>query len=762
MQNRVMRIPSKSLVCIVLFVVNGYLLLAQQPSASLSSSVLVHISKIRDNITLDGELNDSIWANRSETSNANNWYGRFVQYYPYDTSQALTQTAFKLAYSDKYLYIALYCANRNPKTPFVLNGLKRDFSVTNTDAAVVTLSTYQDGQNGFSFGLSPYNTQREGAVENGGGFGVSTSWDQVWFSKTHLYDSCWTAELKIPFNSIRFIAGQQQWGINVSRIDLKNNEISNFARVPRNFNISTLVFTQPAQFDKPLHTNAKFNTALIPYLAGNALQENANAEAAVNPKLGLDAKLGLSRSLNLDLTFNPDFAQVDVDVQQINLTRFSLFFPERRQFFLENSDLFSSFGFRQIRPFFSRRIGLSESGAVPILAGARLSGKVGTNLRVGFMNVTTGAIRNQKPVNYTVAALQKKIFAASTIGAIAVQDQILDSAGDYNAVLGAEYNLLSANNKWGGKAFIQKSHYPQISYSRGFAHASWLRYRDLNWFIMWNHEYVSRFYKARTGFVPRIANFDTSGQIQFFDYWRLEPEIKRTWYPKHSKRINNMSVMIYNSSYYDSLYQINESESELGFDLAFQNSALWHISLDHSFQRLFIPFKPFDQLSAFYGSYNWWALHSEISTNNRKAFYLTSECSIGGYFTGQKTEISWEGFYRVPAIGKSKLPKWVISANGNRIVINAKGVSNAVNLFGFKVEHSFSTLCYLTGFLQYNSQAQRTNINVRFQWRYRPMSDIFIVLAQNWNTIAAPGTEFWNWNMQTRSVSLKWVYWFNS
>lgn len=753
--------PAKGVVIIFFCLIKFFYLSAQQPGSLISGTAAVHITKVKDNITLDGELTDSIWTGLLETSTSHHWYGNFMQYYPYDTTQAITKTAFKMAYSDKFLYIGLYCANRNAKIPFVLNGLKRDFSVTNTDAVVLTLSTFQDGQNGFSFGVSPYNTQREGAVENGGGFGVSTSWDQVWYSKTRVYDSCWTAELKIPFNSIRFITGQNQWGINVSRIDLKNNEISNFTRIPRNFNISTLVFTHPAKFEAPLRSTSKWNTVLIPYVAGNMFQQHPKA-ATYNPKLGLDAKLGLTRSLNLDVTFNPDFAQVDVDVQQINLTRFSLFFPERRQFFLENSDLFSTFGFRQIRPFFSRRIGLSERGAVPIIAGARLSGKIGSDVRVGLMNVTTGAIQNQKPINYVVAAVQKKIFTASTIGAIAVRDQIIDSAGDYNTVLGAEYNLLSANNKWGGKAFIQKSQYPQLALNRGFAHATWFRYRDLNWFLMWNHEYVSKFYKARTGFVPRIANFDTAGKIQLFDYWRLEPEVKRTWYPKNAKRINNISLMAYNSSYYDSLYRVNESESELGLDVAFQNSALWHISIDHSFQRLFLHFKPFLELPAFYGSYNWWGLHTEFSSNNRKAFYVVSECSTGGYFTGQKTEWSIEGVYRLPAFGKSKLPKWVISASGNRIVIHANTASNLVQLYGFKVEHSFSTLCYLTGFLQYNSQAQRTNINVRFQWRYRPMSDIFIVLSQNWNTLSGPGTEFWNWNMQTRSVSLKWVYWFNA
>ena len=183
------------------------------------------------------------------------------------------------------------------------------------------------------------------------------------------------------------------------------------------------------------------------------------------PKIGFDAKVALSRSLNLDVTVNPDFAQVDVDVQQVNLTRYSLFFPERRQFFIENSDLFASFGFRQIRPFFSRRIGLGSQGPVPILGGVRMSGKIGSNVRLGLMNITTqsqdlvGSGGVIPATNYSVFALQKKVFAASNVAMIAVHDQRLNTlvnyvdrqgkmaqSGDYNSVLGTEFNLLTKSN----------------------------------------------------------------------------------------------------------------------------------------------------------------------------------------------------------------------------------------------------------------------------------------------------------------------------
>ena len=722
-------------------------------------------------LVVDGELNELDWGVGVITADffkglPSGWQGNFHQYFPYDTSLSETRTAFKLLYSYSAIYIGIVCENRNPDKRFVINGLKRDFSVTNTDGVAVTLSPFKDGQNGFSFGVSPYNTQREGSVENGGGFGVTTAWDQVWFSETQLKPGYWIAEMMIPLKSIRFVPGVQEWTVNVSRFDLKNNEISNYSRVPRNFNVSTLVFAKPVGFSEGSSPNKKSsNLVLIPYTSGNGFQEANGKPRSFDPKLGLDAKLGLTKSLNMDITANPDFAQVDVDVQQINLTRFSLFYPERRQFFIENSDLFSNFGFRQIRPFFSRRIGLSPGGSVPILGGVRVSGKLGTGWRLGAMNISTAAVPEwkEKAVNYSVLAVQKKVFSASTLGFIAVHDRKMDTTGDYNTVLGMEFNLLSKDSKWGGKGFVQKSDYRGLEFGQGYAHATWLRYRDLRWFLMWNHEYVSKDFRARTGFVPRIANYDTNGKIVLYDYWRLEPEVKRTWYPKGSRWLNNYSVMLYNSSYYDSVFSPTESESELGFDLSLQNSALFHISLDNSYQRLFIPFKPFDDLPAFFGEYRWWGVHSEFTTNNRKPVYCYAELSHGGYFTGKKTEFSGEMFYRLPALGKSELPKWVLSANWNRVVVNDdRGGGDAVNLLGVKAEHSFNTICYLTSYFQYNSQAERMNINIRFQWRYRPMSDLFVVLSQNWNQFPAmPGLESYRWEARSRSLAVKWVYWLN-
>jgi hypothetical protein len=617
---------------------------------------------------------------------------------------------------------------------------------------------------------------------------VSTAWDQVWYSSTRRYNNYWVAEMAIPLNSIRFNPGETHWGFNVARFDFKNNEVSCCARVPRNFNVSSLVFCDSMEFDGGLVAKKAKNFAFIPYVSGigsqgvQGKQSSLTDPVTANPKVGFDAKLALSRSLNLDITMNPDFAQVDVDVQQVNLTRYSLFFPERRQFFIENSDLFANFGFRQIRPFFSRRIGLGANGPVPILGGVRMSGKLGSNLRIGAMNITTqsqdlGALGVLPGVNYTVLSAQKKVFSASNVAMILVHDQKIgklvefrdrngnwSKTGDYNTVAGTEFNLLTKSNLWAGKGFVQKSFYPGLGVKEGYAHATWLRYRSLNWTGMWNHEYVSKEFSARSGFVPRTDNFDPiSGKIIKYDYWRLEPMITYNYYPKRNSIVNHFGLVASNSSYYDSSFHGTESESEVGLDVNFQNSSMFHVSFDHSYYDLFLPFDPLDEGKYFFGKYEWTAIHSEFTSNNRKPLSGFVEASYGGYFMGKKYEFGGNLSYRVKGLGKRKLPLLLFNANWNHInVVMSDSQTSAINLIGFKAEYSINTNTYLTGFLQYNTQSEKMNVNVRFQWRYCPMSDFFLVYSQNYDQFQSvlPNRNAYL-GASYRTLAAKWVYWFN-
>src|SRR5688500_3768799 len=266
--------------------------------------------------------------------------------------------------------------------------------------------------------------------------------------------------MAVPFKSIRYKKGITKWGINFSRLDLKTTEKSSWTPVPRQFPSAALAYTGNLIWDKPPPV-AGANVSIIPYMLG-ALTKDQENEIPTKSRadFGGDVKIALSSSMNLDLTLNPDFSQVEVDRQVTNLDRFELFFPERRQFFLENGDLFANFGYAANRPFFSRRIGLG----VPIQFGGRLSGRINKDWRIGVMDIQTDRVdddaRFLPAQNFAVLALQRRVFARSNIGAIIINKESLaysasDSAAGvnpYNRNVGLEYNLASSNNVWTGKA----------------------------------------------------------------------------------------------------------------------------------------------------------------------------------------------------------------------------------------------------------------------------------------------------------------------
>jgi hypothetical protein len=312
---------------------------------------------------------------------------------------------------------------------YIIASLRRDFSFGPNDEFAVNIDPFLDKINGFHFAVTPMNVQREGLIDNGNN--VPTDWDNKWYSAVKNYEDLWVVEMAIPFKTLRYKRkeGANQWRINFTRTAVKQNERSSWVRVPRQFSPNHLAFTALLNWEST-PPSAGLNVSLIPFVTTNVEQDKEfDLPTDAGFDLGGDAKIALTPSLNLDLTFNPDFSQVEVDRQLTNLSRFELFFPERRQFFLENEDLFSRFGFPSSRPFFSRRIGLARgtitqtnndgqeievdrSLNVPIRAGARISGKLNNNWRMGLLNMQTAAVDalDLNPANYAVGVLQRKVL----------------------------------------------------------------------------------------------------------------------------------------------------------------------------------------------------------------------------------------------------------------------------------------------------------------------------------------------------------------
>lgn len=729
----------KILKLLVLFFIPVILLSQSGPLPSLQ------IKKAVSKITIDGELNENDWQAADTAKD-------FFQNFPADTSYAITKTEAFVTYDEDNFYVAAICYDSLPGD-YVIQSLKRDFSYPISDAFAVYLDPFYDKTNGFCFTVNPLGVQREGVIEGGGAFGVTTNWDNRWFSEVKQYENKWVVEMAIPFKTIRFKEGMTLWGINFLRNDLKRNENASWAAVPRVFNIGSLAFCGELHWDaSPQKKGA--NISVIPYATGSANRDFLNDSIThYKAGTGLDAKVAVTSSLNLDLTYNPDFSQTEADQQQTNLTRFSLFYPEKRQFFIENSDLFANFGFRQIRPFFSRRIGLYNGNPVPIIAGARLSGKLDENWRIGAMNMTTSkdtalGINGQ---NYSVAAFQRTIFRRSNIAGIFVNRQEIIN-GDlryfhYNRIVGLDYNLASADNKWFGKFFYHHS-LTREKYSDNYSHASFLLYNTRTLFIMWNHEYVRKNYLADVGFVPRIYNYDASRNTVFrFSYWRFEPEISYKFYPK-SEVVNYHGPSFYSSIYLDSAGRTTESMYKAGYIFQFNNSSSFNAEIHKHGTQLFFPTDVTQTgnlpLPAMHYHYN--MLRLTYQSNLRKKFNGRVGVRGGGFYNGYFISSDGELNFRKQPWGIFSLSYMV-----DDIHLPPPYKGSTLWLLGPKIELSFSKSIFFTTFIQYNTQMDNLNINSRLQWRFKPMSDVFVVYSDNYDSLLG---------RKNRALVLKFVYWF--
>lgn len=706
----------------------------------------IKINRAVDEIILDGKLDELSWHEAEIAKD-------FHQQLPYDTTLSTTKTEVKVTYDDKYIYIGAICYDTF-SCDYIVSSLIRDFSYPINDAFAVYIEPYGDFTNGFNFTVSPLGVQREGLIEGGGLRGVTTAWDNRWFSKVTRDTDKWIAEIAIPFKSIRYKENTDKWRINFSRNNLKINENSVWSSVPRNFNVATLGFTGELDWDEQ-PKKAGANISIIPYLLGSTYKDYNNESNSENKlNYGTDAKIGITSSLNLDLTVNPDFSQVEVDRQQTNLTRFSLFYPEKRQFFIENGDLFGNLGFSQIRPFFSRRIGLQNGQTVPIIGGARLSGKVNNDWRVGIMNIQTQSKPdlNLLGQNYFVAVTQRQIFKKSTIGLMMVNRQAFANnkfiANNYNRVLGIDYNLRSKNNKWTGILFYHQSFTPE-KYSNTKAHASYLFYSTRNIQAMWNHEYVGENYITDAGFVPRLYHYDGVNDTTIRrTYWRTEPSITYIYYPKKSKYFINHSWTLYSSNYYDKNLNITDQKYNLGYIMQFINTGKLNLYANYYTTKLIFPIDVTatgsTPLPA--SNYIYQDINASYTSNSRKKFNYSTIIAYGSFYNGNIIGYSGSINYRAQPWGI-----FSISYTRNEIKLPLPYAQTNLDLLGANLVFSFTKSVFFSNYIQYNTQSDNFNINSRLQWRFKPMSDLYIVYTDNYITP--------NFYKKDKALVLKFIYW---
>jgi len=688
-------------------------------------------------IVIDGIMDEVAWEQAEVATD-------FYMMLPMDTSRANVRTDVRMTYDKDNLYLIAINFHALPG-PYMVESLRRDFAFGKNDNFLLFMDPFDDLTNGFSFGANAAGAQWDGIMYEGGK--VDLSWDNKWRSEVKNYEDRWIFEMAVPFKSIRYKKGIAKWGINFSRLDLKTTEKSSWTPIPRQFPSAALAYTGNLLWDKPPPA-AGPNVSIIPYTLGALTRDHERGVGTKNRlDVGADAKIALTSSLNLDLTVNPDFSQVEVDRQVTNLDRFELFFPERRQFFLENGDLFANFGYASNRPFFSRRIGLG----VPIQYGARLSGKINKDWRIGAMDMQTDQIDEDNRIlpaqNFAVVALQRRVFARSNIGAIMINKESLNySSSDsvagvnpYNRNVGLEYNLASANNIWTGKALYLKSFSPGAK-GRDFTHAANLQYNSRIWIFSGQYEYIGSNYNAEVGYVPRRG------------FVKLNPQASRLFFPKGTRVLSHGPAI--NSTYFlnETVSEITDHETALMYKISFRTQAVLTAWVAENYVKLLSPFDPtnsgLDSLAT--GTrHRWKSFGFDFVSKPQSLFTYMVSMRQGGYYqSGRRFNLTADLGYRF-----QPYVSFLLSAAYNDIHLPDPWNNRRFWLIGPRLDVTMTNKLYFTAFAQYNEQQKNVNLNTRLQWRYRPASDLFIVYTDNY----FPET----FAVRNRALVVKLTYWWN-
>ena len=750
----------KSIFLILVFAVIMEFSYAQENSVLDGTIPEIRVFKAKETIKLDGVLDEAVW---SQSQLINN----FTQYTPTDSLPAINKTEVFISYDDSHIYVASI-ANVKEEN-FVVPSLKRDYSFSGSDNMTFLFDTFGDKTNAFVFGINPLGVRREATIANGGRTfrDFSFAWDNKWIGEVKIYGDKFITEIAIPFSTLRYNPETEYWRFNAYRNDTEANEITSWIQIPNNNILADITFMGKLYWDEGLPPSGS-NISLIPFISSGItrdFEDELQSEPERSFEFGGDAKVALSSSLNLDLTVNPDFSQVEVDRQVTNLDRFEIFFPERRQFFIENADLFGSFGTRRINPFFSRRIGvatdtlLDETIQNTIHGGARISGKLNDKLRVGFLNMQTASQKqNDLPsFNFGVLAVEQQIFDRSSIAFAFINKQAYSTEGyedtndSYNRVAALEYRLATPDNVWAGKLSFQKA-FTIAEENKSYAHYADLRYNKRHFNLSWSQSFVGEGFDAQVGFVPRK------------DIFQFGPRVTFIAYPK-TKSINRMSLDLD----FQTLYKLGDEQNEIvsdfqniennfetEFQMRFYSGAQFEFNIDYSELILLDDFDPTriqeDAVFLEAGSeYKNLLFRMQFRTDRRKKYRLRFEPFVGQFFSGKRFGFDTNLEFRIqPYLNVG------LRVNYNHIDINKNFEVADLWLIGPRIDISFTKELFLTSFIQYNNQIDNLSTNTRIQWRFAPVSDFFLVYSDNY-MLEDEG----HFSTRNRGLVAKFTYWLN-
>ncbi len=672
--------------------------------------------RITEGIRVDGILDDEAWRRAAVAKD-------FMQSEPREGQAATEGTEVMIAFDAQYLYIGARMRDSDPAREIV-NDIRKDFREDDQDDFEVIIDTFRDRRNGYVFIVNPEGGRVDRQIANEGRE-INSSWDAVWDVKTQRGPDGWTAEFRIPFRTLRFDPGANQaWGINFSRRIRRKNEIAFWAPVPRAYNLMRVSMAGDVTGLHPGQSGRDIRVK--PYVLGTTLREPGTLSFGNELKGGVDAKVAVTRGLTLDMTVRPDFAQVEADEQQVNLTQFSQFFPEKREAFLENSGIFylgdaARFN-RVFTPptpdddnllFFSRRIGIREDRKpLEIDAGARLTGVAG-GFGIGLINMQVRGDEGTDANNYTVVRLRRNVGGGSDIGALFMQRQSTDNSGDYNRVGGFDANIrFFGRMDW--NSYIVGTRTPGLSGDQYAARTS--------------VNYEGNFFHGKAGVMSLGENFNNDlgfyrriGVKKWFTDIGIRPR------PEALRRhgIRELHPHIVWDMFTDQQNHMVQKRLHSGQTFFFENGAVLELSYNPAFNLLNAPLTlhpQADPLPA--GPYGWNEYGILANTDLSRPLSLQSRWTFGGLYNGSQKSVSatlmWRPNFRLRlSAGVQRTDAELDLPDGGGRFVNA--------VYTVRANYSFTPGMFIDALSQYDRTTEQLNANVRFNLIHHPLSDLFIV-----------------------------------
>ncbi len=671
------------------------------------------MSRVTEQIRIDGILNEAVWREGPTI-------GELVQTEPRPGEPPSEPTEIRLSFDQQALYIAVYCLDSLPEA-LVAKQMSRDARLFSDDNIEILIDTFHDRRNAYFFSTNPIGAMVDGRITENRR--EDTNWDGIWNVETRVVDDGWIAEFEIPFKTLAFHPNNDIWGFNVSRQLGRLRESSRWASP--SLDIEFTQVSMAGAIDGLFDMTQGIGLDIKPYgLVGFSRDIEGAGRTRVPADVGGDVFYRVTANLMSSTTFNTDFAETEVDTRQVNLTRFSLFFPEKRTFFLEDAGIFEfgisgrGGGFRRrapdIIPFFSRRIGLVDDQPVPIRVGQKLTGKVGV-FDVGLMDVVTGDSPEAAGQNLFVGRTKANFWSQSYVGALLTHGEA--SGETDNNLVGVDMKLATADFLKSGKnleltTYGSKTSTPELR-GNDMAYGVQVSYPNDLVSATYQWQQIGENYQPALGYVRR------SGVRKNFLRASLRPRPER-W------NIRQVQFTVDFAQYYNLAHRDVETRTLqiTPFELEFDGGERFEYRVTPTLETLFEPFEIRDDISIPVGDYSFVNNRLSYRSPGNKPWQYDIEYQFGSFFTGSTDELSTELNWRNANITASfELQQvWVRLREGN--------FNTQLALFRF--DYSFSPLTTLSNFVQYDADSENVGLQSRLRWILKPGNEIFLVLNHSW------------------------------